>query len=90
MGVAVLRVSVGGVKQVLLFFDGIRGECIFNDLLRHDAALATLTHNAQLFPNFTQVGGATENGVFNLTVGNTFAEADVHDFLLNSCDLEDE
>ena len=70
--------SVDREEQVLLLLLGSYREGFFNDLLGDHAALAALGHNAKLLADFAQAGGATKDGVFDLVVGDTFAETDVH------------
>jgi hypothetical protein len=50
----------------------------FHDGFRGLAAFATLGGNAQLTADFGESGSALRDRVANLTVGNGFAEADVH------------
>ncbi len=78
---------VDGVKQIFLFLSGGRSERFFNDLLGHNAAFAALAHHAQLLANFTQARGATKDRVFDLVVGDSFAEAHVHDELIQAIGL---
>jgi hypothetical protein len=81
VGVFCIDGSADSVKQITLLFYGLISQCILNDLLGHNTAFSALAHDAELFANFTQIGGSTKDCIFDLVVGNSFAETNVHGFI---------
>lgn len=68
-----------GVEQSVAIIKIALRQCIVNDSLGHDAALTALAGCTQLLANLAQAGCAIVDGITYLAVGNSFADADVHE-----------